>query len=174
MKIENIVCSGSLNCQLDLKDLSNKCPSVQYGVKRYPGAYLTVDGYKTTLYRTGKYIMQGLKSFDEIEPEFQRICGVLSEYVELSSPELPSIRNMVCSSDYGRELDLHLVYSELLITDYDVQYEPECFPGMILRIEGITFNVFQSGRFIILGCTSKVCAIQAEKRILTLFSAIGA
>ena len=32
-------------------------------------------------------------------------------------------------------------------------YEPEAFPGLILKAEECTFNVFASVKFLILGCT---------------------
>ncbi len=63
MKLENIVCSGSFNQKLDLIALSSSSEYIEYGKNRYPGAYIKFDGHSVTIYRTGKYIMPGMKSF---------------------------------------------------------------------------------------------------------------
>ena len=64
MIIENIVSSGSFNQTLDLGLLSAECPFIEYDVKKYHGAYIKVNNHSVTIYRSGKYIMPGIKTIE--------------------------------------------------------------------------------------------------------------
>ena len=173
MKIENIVSSGSLNCEIDLRKLSEECDQVVYGKNRYPGGYVKFDGHSVTIYRTGKYIMPGMKSIDEMDSCFQKLLSILSSYIDVSKAVKPEIRNIVCSSEIGSELDLSLLYLKLSQMDYDVVYEPESFPGLILKVADITYNVFQSGKYLILGCQSESSALESDQRFQSLISELS-
>ncbi len=173
MKIENIVCSGSFNQPLDLIQLSSDCALVEYGKNRYPGAYLKFDGHSVTIYRTGKYIMPGMKSFEDVDRTFSRMKEILAPFTDISLFSEPEVRNMVCSSNAGHMLNLGRMLTELLSEDMDVVYEPEAFPGLILKAEGCTFNVFASGKFLILGCTDEGWAIKCENFFLEICDRSG-
>ena len=69
MKIENIVCSGSFNQELDLTSLSRDV-HIEYKLNKYPGAYIKYNGHSITIYHTGKYIMPGMRSFDDVRQTF--------------------------------------------------------------------------------------------------------
>ncbi|AGI47817.1 TATA-box binding protein (TBP), component of TFIID and TFIIIB [Thermoplasmatales archaeon BRNA1] len=172
MKMENIVCSGSFNQELDLNLLSSRCPYVQYKKNRYPGAYLKFDGHSVTIYRTGKYIMPGMRSFEDIRQSFDKVKEILSPYADTSKFTAPVVRNIVCSSNIEHELNLSTIYFELVSRDLDVVYEPEAFPGMILKIQDCTYNVFSSGKFLILGCTSELEAKNADDYFLNLIDTL--
>ena len=164
--MENIVCSGSFNQDLDLNQLSSNCHYVEYKKNRYPGAYIKYDGHSVTIYRTGKYIMPGMRSFEDVEQTFDKVKEILSPYVDTSLFTYPEVRNMVCSSQTPNELNLGTLYLELVSRDMDAVYEPEAFPGMILKTSDCTYNVFSSGKFLILGCTSFTQAEVAEQYVL--------
>ena len=168
VKIENIVCSGSFNQPLDLKRLASECSYVEYGKNRYPGAYLKFDSHSITIYRTGKYIMPGMRSFEDVDKTFSRMKIILAPFTDVSLFSEPEVRNMVHSSNVGRELNLGRMLTELLSEDMDVVYEPEAFPGLILKAEGCTFNVFSSGKFLILGCTDEKQATRCESSFLEI------
>lgn len=170
MKLENIVCSGSLNQSIDLDLLAASCPSIEYKKNRYPGAYLKFDGHSITIYRTGKYIMPGMRSFDDVEKTFDKVKEILSPYVDPSKFTVPVVRNMVCSSNAGHELNLSALYLEFISRDMDVVYEPEAFPGLILKTLGCTYNTFSSGKYLILGCTNELQAKAAEQFFLDIIN----
>lgn len=161
--------SGSLNTEINLKELSNQCEYVVYGKNRYPGGYVKFDGHSITIYRTGKYIMPGMTSFEEMASVFDKFVSILSSYLDVSKAKRPEIRNMVCSSVVGRPIDLNKLYLELISMDLDVIYEPESFPGLIMKNSNATFNVFKSGKFLILGVTSLEDAESSERYFLNLF-----
>ena len=170
MKIENIVYSGTMNQELDLKMLGELCDCVEYGKNKYPGAYLIFDNHRITIYRTGKYIMPGMKSVEDMESSFEKMKSILSPYADTNLFQKPTVRNMVCSSDLGKSLALEQIYVDLVSQDYDVSYEPEAFPGMILKTDRCTYNIFRGGRFIILGCLTSNDAELAENFLFSLFS----
>ncbi|MBE6522525.1 MAG: hypothetical protein E7Z62_05290 [Thermoplasmata archaeon] len=165
MKIENIVCSGALNCRIDLKKLSDECKYFVYGRNRYPGGYLKFDDHSITVYSTGKYIMPGMRSMDDARQSFEKMREILGEHIDVSKAEYPEIRNIVASSNYSFGIDLAKFYIWLLSSGYDVVYEPESFPGLILKTESATFNIFQSGKFLILGCVD-VESIKSSESLL--------
>ncbi len=170
VKIENIVSSGSLNCKIDLKKLSEQCEHVYYGHNKYPGGYVRFDDHSITIYRTGKYIMPGMTSFEEMDSCFHRFLEILSPFLDTSRAERPEVRNLVCSSNTGFPLNLSLIYLLLSQMDYDVVYEPESFPGLILKSGDATFNVFGSGKYLILGCKTIDSANQADANFLSLIN----
>ncbi len=168
VKIENIVCSGTFNQPLDLRQLADDCEFIEYGLNKYPGGYIKFDGHSVTIYRTGKYIMPGMRSFEDVENTFSKVKEILAPYTDVSLFGKPGIRNMVCSSTVNTEINLAELYVELISSDMDAIYEPEAFPGLILKTEDCTYNIFQSGKFLILGCTSKLQAENAEQYFLNL------
>ena len=159
--------SGALNCEIDLRKLTDQCPYVEYGKNKYPGGYVKFDGHSITIYRTGKYIMPGMTSFEELDACFQKFLSILSTYLDVSRAEQPVVRNMVCSSSISQSVDLSHIYSVLLLQNYDVVYEPESFPGLILKVGDTTYNVFGSGKYLILGCNTLDSALQAEDTFLS-------
>lgn len=169
MKIENIVCSGSFNQELDLNQLKND-EHIEYGKNKYPGAYIKYNGHSITIYRTGKYIMPGMRSFDDIDKTFDDVKRILSPYADISKFSSPEIRNMVCSSQYPHPFNLNSMYIEMQSANYDVVYEPESFPGLILKTAECTYNIFQSGKFLILGCTSEQQAENCESEFMAIVS----
>jgi len=65
VKVVNIVGSGSLETEFDLKSVSADLGSIaDYDPKKYPGMYVRLDENTPliTLYRTGKYIITGANS----------------------------------------------------------------------------------------------------------------
>ena len=116
--------------------------------------------------------MPGMKSFEDLQKTFERMKKILTPYIDVSIIEAPSIRNMVCSSNLNRSLNLNLLLIELINQDLDAVYEPEAFPGLILKTDECTFNVFSGGKFLILGCTSELQAKQNEESFIRIIEEI--
>ena len=168
VKVENIVCSGSLNTSVDLSHLAETCEYAVYGRNRYPAAYIKFDGHLVTVYRTGKYIMPGMKSLKDMETSFNRLLEILLPHVDIKKATRPEIRNIVCSSTVEHAINLHNLYIRMISSNLDVVYEPESFPGLILKTSDSTFNVFQSGKFLILGCTDFDSVQKSESFFLNI------
>ena len=171
MKVENIVCSGSFNQELNLPDLA-RAELIDYDPEMYHGGYIKTNGHSVTIYRSGKYILPGMKSISDMKATFESVISILGSALDLTKISEPQIKNMVCSSTYDQALDLSKLFIEMLNHDLDVSYEPESFPGLILKTDECTFNAFTSGKFLILGCTSEEQALKAEKYLQDFIDSI--
>lgn len=106
-----------------------------------------------------------MRSIEDANMSFTKMKDILSSYVDISKAEPPEVRNIVASSNYRSDIDLSKFYVWLISSGYDAIYEPESFPGLILKTNDTTFNIFQSGKFLILGCTCEE-SIQTSEEFL--------
>ncbi|MBR4180605.1 MAG: hypothetical protein IKQ57_00460 [Candidatus Methanomethylophilaceae archaeon] len=109
-----------------------------------------------------------MKSFEDVNRTFSHVKAILAPFADVSLFSELEVRNMVCSSSASHKLNQSRMLVELLSEDMDVVYEPEAFPGLILKAEGCTFNVFASGKFLILGCTDEEQARRYESSFLEI------
>ncbi len=150
MEIVNIVCSGNLNAEIDLNKIKeSEKENFIYNPSKYHGGYVILSCGKATLYKSGKYIIVGLKSQDDVKKAFLELKNFLSKFVDLSNAEEPKIRNMVVLDDLNANLDLTKV--SLYLGLENVEYEPEQFPGLVYRAENLTILIFSSGKIVVLG-----------------------
>ncbi|WP_262178336.1 hypothetical protein [Haloarcula laminariae] len=85
-KITNIAVSGDLGTPLQLEDLSvdngDSVFEVEYEPEQFPAAIVRVKEISVTfmLYSTGKFVIQGLRRREDIEPAIRRIQLFLDNY----------------------------------------------------------------------------------------------
>ena len=179
VEIVNIVASGSLGVELDLEAIASDLDSiVDYDPDKYPGAYFRFEDSDPliTLYRTGKYIITGASSKEEVHSLREEFLSILSGHKILPSAEDDWFRlqNYVCMSEIGENLNLSALAIGLGLEI--TEYEPEQFPGLVYRPaeSDCVLLVFGSGKVIITGATSTQTAQKAfnslQKRIADLFS----
>ena len=160
MKVVNMVGSGSLNVELNLEILSKEIgqPQARYDPDKYPGMYLRFDEETPliTIYRTGKYIVTGPTSEEELFDLRERFLKLLSDMdvIENETDQLFCVQNYVCTEDLDQTLNLNALAIGLGLEQ--TEYEPEQFPGLIYRPEGFNGVVllFATGRAVITGCQS--------------------
>ena len=72
------------------------------------------------------------------------------------------ITNFVASGDLAMELDLY----KLPLKFKNIEYEPEQFPGAILKFNNpkATLLLFKNGRVVIVGCKEKKLIKEALKK----------
>jgi transcription initiation factor TFIID TATA-box-binding protein len=169
INVVNMVGSGSLNVELDLKVLSGKIgqPQARYDPDKYPGMYLRFEEESPliTVYRTGKYIITGSTSKEELSDLRERFLKFLSDIdvIENANDDWFSVQNYVCTEDLGQTLNLNALAIGLGLEQ--TEYEPEQFPGLIYRPEkhnGVVL-LFATGRVVITGCQS----VDAAEEIFT-------
>jgi len=155
-RIVNVVATASLDQELDFGKL-RKFKEISHDPKVYGGR---VANFKKTqmqgrisLFCSGKMISVGTineqRAFDELELAMQFLTkkGLIKK-VKL----FPKIQNIVVTADF--ECDLIL---EQLAEHDEIIYEPEQFPGAILRIKEphkTTVLIFASGKATITGLKS--------------------
>jgi len=131
VSVVNMVGSGSLNVELDLETLAEEIgqPQAQYNPDKYPGMYLRFEEEAPliTVYRTGKYIITGPTSEEELFDLRERFLRFLSDMdvIENATDEWFSVQNYVCTEDLGQTLDLNALSIGLGLER--TEYEPEQF-----------------------------------------------
>lgn len=82
-EITNIAVSGDLGTSLQLEalamDLETKGVDVEYEPEQFPAAIVKLETPKVTflLFSTGKFVIQGLRGFEDIGPAIERIQALL-------------------------------------------------------------------------------------------------
>ena len=169
-EIFNVVATADHRQRVDLIEVS-KLPCTIYDQEIYGGrvAYLKspeMNG-KVTIFPSGKLISVGTRSPSQAEEDLITAHDILAQIrlIEPTKIEM-NIRNLVAVLCIGKTLDI-----EALSTQLSVIYEPEQFPGAILRTtqpKG-TYIIFASGKIVIPGNRSMRDlheAVVAIKKIL--------
>ena len=159
-RIENIVASASLNVELDLYAIAMEVDEVEYEPEQFPGAILKLRGPKSSLllFKNGKIICTGGKSEKDVEHAIMRAIKILNPYVQkkkktgIEQPKF-KIENIVASASLNVELDLYAIAMEV----EEVEYEPEQFPGAILKLLNpkSSLLLFKNGKIICTGGKSE-------------------
>jgi len=172
-EIVNIVATGDLKQAVSLVDVS-KLPYTIYDQEIYGGraAYLKAPNMygKVTIFPSGKLISIGTKSLTQAQHDLKQTVHTLSQagLVKPVSVE-PRIRNIVAVMQLSNIASL-----EEIAQTIEVIYEPEQFPGVILKLENIkaTYLIFQSGKIVITGATSPKQLQEAAETITNTINSI--
>ncbi len=167
MKVENIVCSCRICGQINMQSLSNN-PNIEYCPEIFPGAFARYGKKVITIYSSGKCLLTGLKSIDEIQfltNELQLLLKDITDDKEIMDLK---IVNVVCSSNVECPLNLPNLFKEIKEEGKDVSYDPETSHLLILRTDLCTYCINPSGKYIMCGLSSIEEAYKAEEYIKTL------
>ncbi|MEM4348265.1 MAG: hypothetical protein QXN37_01715 [Candidatus Anstonellaceae archaeon] len=176
-RIENIVASAELGLELDLYTIASKLSDVEYEPEQFPGAILKLKEPKTSLllFKNGKIICTGGKNEAEVEAAIEKTLKMLINYSKVKPPKgfKPKfvVQNIVASAELGVELDLYTIASEI----EDVEYEPEQFPGAILKFSSpkTSLLLFKNGKVICTGGKNEaevVAALNQAAKLLEPYS----
>ncbi len=157
--ITNMVASANLWLELDLFSLAQKLKEIEYEPEQFPGAILKFkEPHKASLllFKNGKVVCVGCKREDIIEKTIDRTVKMLMPYakkiIKKKKPEI-IITNIVASANLHMGLDLYKIAYKLA----DVEYEPEQFPGAILKFKEpkVSLLLFKNGKVICAGAKSE-------------------
>jgi len=150
MKIINIVASGDLHQPAPFERLPELSETnYRYNREIYHGAYILLSRGKATIYRSGKYIIYGLASLDEVDASYREFLTLISPLIDPSLASPPEVRNIVGMDDL--QIEIPLLQLVVALKMEQVEYEPEQFPGLIYRGDTGTALVFSSGKVILAG-----------------------
>jgi len=152
--IVNMVASGNLNATLDLYNLAITIPNIEYEPEQFPGAILKLKEPKVSmlLFKNGKVICSGASSENQISMAIYKASKLIHEIqksVKIQKNADYTVVNLVATANLNITLDLFKTAMEL----DNVEYEPEQFPGAILRIQDpkLTLLLFKNGKLICAG-----------------------
>ena len=180
-KIENIVCTLSLGCELNLKIISLQVRNIEYNPNKKKCLIMRIKEPKSTamIYSSGKMILTGTKS--------EKDCLKVTEIIEKTlqnigyKPKLKDfqIRNMVGSCYINFQLNLNKLKTKLISNEKEkvsCTYEPEIFPGLIYRIQEpkMSISIFKSGKIIIAGAKQSNQISKAFETIIDILKACKA
>jgi len=157
-KIVNLVASSSLNSTLDLYNLAAAIPDIEYEPEQFPGAIFKIKEPKVSLllFKNGKIIISGAASEDDIKAGIKKATKLIHEIqpeVKVKRILKYDIVNLVATSSINKSVDLF----QVAITLDDIEYEPEQFPGAIIRLYNpkMTLLLFKNGKLICAGAKSE-------------------
>lgn len=151
--IVNVVATATVSQKIDLYELG-KFPEVLYDPEIYDGrvAYFKSSGMKgrVSIFTSGKMISVGTKNESQAfrELECAKNFLVAKGFIKPVTLEC-KIENLVVEADLGKSVNL-----EELARNCKVIYEPEQFPGAILKVHDphkATILIFSSGKAVIAG-----------------------
>ncbi len=149
-----MVASATLNATLDLYGLAVSVPDIEYEPEQFPGAILKLREPKVSLllFKNGKLIISGASSEEQIVQAIKKASKIIHEIqptVRVPRNVEYEVVNLVATANLNRHLDL---FQTALGLD-NVEYEPEQFPGAILRLADpkLTLLLFKNGKVICAG-----------------------
>ena len=153
MEIVNIVATVTLDRPLDLVALRALLPGSKMPATRSPWLQyrLQPENYYIPFYRSGKFLVNGLRSVDEIEPVADRIISVLNDVGLKVRATTIVVHNIVAVDSLESSISMERVFEALLSKGERVEYEPEQFPGMIVKRGGASFLLFPTGKLVVTG-----------------------
>ncbi|MBU0586331.1 TATA-box-binding protein [Candidatus Micrarchaeota archaeon] len=156
--ITNMVASANLGLELDLFYIANRIREVEYEPEQFPGAILKFKDPKASLllFKNGKVVCVGCKDEPSIAKTLDRTVKLLKPYSKkIITNKKPTfqVTNIVASASLNMNLDLFSIAYKVK----DVEYEPEQFPGAILKFKDpkVSLLLFKNGKVICAGATSK-------------------
>jgi transcription initiation factor TFIID TATA-box-binding protein len=157
-KIVNLVASSSLGGNLDLYNLATAIPEIEYEPEQFPGAILKINEPKVSLllFKNGKIIVSGASNEKNIKTAIKKAMKIISEVqsdLKVKRRISYDIVNLVATSSLNRQIDLF----NMAITLDNIEYEPEQFPGAIVRLYNpkLTILLFKNGKLICAGAKSE-------------------
>ena len=150
MKIVSVIASGALHQQVPFERLP-ELPAATYNPEVYHGAYILLSLGKATIYRSGKYIIYGLATLDEVDTSYREFLTLISPIIDPAPASPPEVRNIAGMDDFQTEIPLSWLVVALQMER--VKYEPEQLPGLIYRGDTGAALVFSSGKVILAGKT---------------------
>ncbi len=134
-----------------------------FDLNQYVGFGVEVENTKirNVFFKTGKLIISGSNSKRTIQKRVERLISIIEQSGTMVNGKVDiNFVNIVASGNLKFEkLDLRQIVRDFnidLTLHSGVQYEPERFPGIIVRLKKpkLTLLFFQTGKFVITGAQS--------------------
>ncbi len=158
LKIQNVVATVKVATVLDLARLAEQIPGAEYDIKKFPGLILRMSSPKMAalVFGSGKLVLTGMSHPDVLPTAFSHVLGVLRAAGAETEPfPAPRIVNLVASGHLGERVALPDLAIAMNLEQ--IEYEPEVFPGLVIRVadpKGVAL-VFGSGAIVVTGTTNE-------------------
>ncbi|KAI6199930.1 CBR-PTD-2 protein [Aphelenchoides besseyi] len=154
--MQNVVCTVSLGCQLDLKKIALHTRNAEYNPKRFNAVIIRIREPRSTalIFTSGKMVCTGAKSEQASKIAARKFARIIQKIGYSVKFDQFVVQNMVGSVDVKFPIQLEC----LAITHAQFStYEPELFPGLIYRMvkPRAVLLIFFSGKVVITGTRSR-------------------
>ena len=158
IKVENMIYKIAFDQNIDLvKFMENvKSSRVEYNPKSFSGVIYRVDDPRVSLliFDSGKVMCAGAKCRDDVD---RALCKLLEKFnagkIEIKSYPTIEVQNIVAAGNLGFKVNLDVLAMEC----ENMEYEPEQFPAVILRLDDpeVSVSIFSTGKINITGAKSE-------------------
>ena len=155
MRLVNVIGGGQINQELDLNKLAIETDSEFMRENQSSGLILEENNNKIMLYTSGKYMIMGASSEDELYETNSWLINELEKRDIETGGGNVTIHNMVFKISMDDKMDLPSLISKLGTNT--TEYEPETNPFLMYRPPGHdgTISISSSGEFVITGVASQ-------------------
>ena len=150
--IQNVVATGTLNQKVDLNAIVKSFPGAEYRPEQFPGLVFRLKRPRTAMliFSSGKIVCTGARSGKQSRTAIMKVvkelknCGIII----IKKPSFKVV-NTVAFASLGGKVDLEKAVSTL----GKAMYEPEQFPGLILRMDEpmVVMLIFATGNLVVTG-----------------------
>ena len=180
-KLQNIVSTANLGCQLKLRQIALQARNAEYNPKRFAAVIMRIKEPKTTalIFSSGKMVCTGAKSEEDSKKasrKYAKIIRSLGFPVEFKEFK---VQNIVGSCDVKFQISLSKLNIQLGKLNnssnspnnknkkYICHYEPEIFPGLIYHMldPEIVLLIFVSGKIVLTGAKEREEIYEAFRKI---------
>lgn len=165
-KLQNIVSTANLRCDLDLREIALRAKNAEYNPKRFAAVIMRIRDPKTTalIFASGKMVCTGARSEEDSKKAARQYAKIIHKLgFDVKFTEF-KIQNIVGSCDVKFPIRL-----EGLANSHSrfCNYEPEMFPGLIYRMSKpkIVLLIFVSGKIVLTGAKERSHIFDAFQNI---------
>lgn len=153
MEIVNIVATVTLDQPLDLAKLRELLPGSKMPATRSPWLQyrLQPENYYIPFYKSGKFLVNGLRSVDSLLPVADRVISILNTAGLDVTATAITVHNIVVVDSLEGPMPMERLFETLLALGERVEYEPEQFPGLIVKRGGASFLLIPTGKLVVAG-----------------------
>lgn len=175
VEVQNMVAKTDLETSIDLRRFVSAVTGMEYNPENFPGVIYRLKEPKMALliFSSGKVVITGATEKSHIKLALSRLKEKLEEAdIACKKEPLVEIENIVASAELGVGVNLDL----LALESFNVEYEPEQFPGLVYRLEDpkTTILVFRSGKIVITGAKSLDVLESAALKTKQMVEEVGA
>jgi len=175
IRVENIVASGFLGTTVPLEKLVKKVEGVEYEPEQFPGLVLRMKNPKSAalIFSSGKIVCTGTRTLADLKKAVKNIVSAVRKTgVKVPRNIKFQVENIVASTKINARLNLDKIAFQF----ENSEYEPEQFPGLVLRMKNpnVAFLLFSSGKIVCTGARKRKDVNIAIEKLIKELKKIGA
>jgi len=155
-RVQNVVCTIDLGIILDLKKIALKAKNTEFNSKRFHALVMRSRDPKATalIFKSGKMVCTGTKTENDGKEAITKFLKLIKQagFYNAGMKNF-QIRNIVATTDFKMPITLDAI---LYAYRNCCMYEPEIFPGLVLRPDNnkAVMIIFSSGKIVMTGLKS--------------------